>query len=187
MIIKENILKLMQKQNNLPQLPHIPHLTEDLTINIKRKQMVTNGDTYKINIEVTNRVINDEMIILNYKEITDHSTGESWITEFSGGVKSNVIRANILKYDDVAGNNTENYRGKETYFLYSNALIKFKYGCNQGDFFKMCDFTQEEFSRLRTIYKNAELTKDEAMEVLVERQTPSAPPATPEAVTAPAK
>ena len=46
-------------------------------------------------------LINDEMIILSYKEITDHSTGESWITEFSGGVKSNVIRANILKYDDV--------------------------------------------------------------------------------------
>ena len=178
MIIRENLLKLIQEQNGLSQLPHIPHLTPDLCINIKRKQMVNNGDSYKINIEVTNRVINDEMIILSYKEITDHSTGESWITEFSGGVKSNVIRVNMLRYDDVAGNNTVNYRGKETYFLYANALIKFKYGSNQGDFFKMCDFTEEQFSRLKTIYKNTELTKDEAMEVLVERQqqpTPTAP------------
>ena len=115
------------------------------------------------------------MIIINYKEIIDHSTGESWITEFSGGVKSNVIRANMLRYDDVAGNNTTNYRGKETYFLYANALIKFKYGCNQGDFFKMCDFTSEEFSKLRDIYKNTELTKDEAMEVLAERKSSSTP------------
>lgn len=185
MIIKENILKAVQTANNLKQLPHIPHLTEDLTINIKRKQMVTNGDTYKINIEVTNRVINDEMIILSYKEITDHSTGESWITEFSGGVKSNVIRANILKYDDVAGNNTENYRGKETYFLYANALIKFKYGSNQGDFFRMCDFTEEQFSRLKATYKNAEVTKDDAMEIILESQKPPAPAT--QAVTAPAK
>lgn len=184
MILRENILKVVQVVNNLQELPHIPHLTADMIINIKRKQMVQSGDNYKINIEVTNRVINDEMLILNYKEITDHSTGESWITEFSGGVKSNVIRANILKYDDVAGNNTENYRGKETYFLYSNALIKFKYGCNQGDFFRMCDFTSEQFSRLKATYKNAEVTKDDAMEIILESQKP---PATPEAETAPAK
>ena len=176
MIIRENILKTAQAANNLKQLPHIPHLTPDMCINIKRKQMVQNGDNYRINIEVTNRVINDDMIYISYKEITDHSTGESWISEFSGAVKSNAIRANILRYDDIAGNNTFNCRGKETYFLYANALIKFKYGSNQGDFFKMCDFTSEEFTKLRTVYKNPELTKDEAMEILVAKQsTPTQP------------
>lgn len=123
MIIRENILKTAQAANNLKQLPHIPHLTPDMCINIKRKQMVQNGDNYRINID-----------------------------------------------------NTLNCRGKETYFLYANALIKFKYGSNQGDFFKMCDFTSEEFTKLRTVYKNPELTKDEAMEVLVAKQsTPTQP------------
>ncbi len=178
MLIRENILQAVQAANNLKQLPYIPHLTPDMTVNIKRKQMVNNGDNYKINIEVTNRVINDDMLCISYKEITDHSTGETWMTEFSGGVKSNVIIANLLRYDDITGSNTVNYRGRETYFLYANALIKFKYGSNQGDFFKMCDFTSEEFTRLRTIYKNPELTKDQAMEILVERQSTPTPTAT---------
>lgn len=169
MLIRENILQVVQAANDLKQLPYIPHLTVEMIINIKRKQMVQSGDNYRINIEVTNRIANDNMLCISYKEITDYSTGESWITEFSGAVKSNVIRANMLRYDDVVGNNTFNYRGHDTYFLYANALIKFKYGSNQGDFFKMCDFTEEEFSRLKTIYKTPELTKDQAMEVLAER------------------
>ena len=167
MLYSINLLKLLQEQNGFPERPYIPHLTPDMCINIKRKQMVNNGDSYKICIEVLNRVINDEAFIINYKEIHDHSTGESWITEFSGSVKSSSIRANMLRYDDVTGNNTCNFRGHETYLLHSNRLLKFKYGSNQGNFFLMYQFTPEQFESIKANYKRVELSKDEAMELLV--------------------
>ena len=182
MLFNINVLQLLQEQNGFPEKPYIPHLTPDMCINIKRKQMVNNGDSYKINIEVINRVVNDEVFIVSYKEIHDHASGESWITEFSGSVKSNAIRANMLRYDDVTGNNTCNFRGHETYFLHSNSLLKFKYGSNQGNFFLMHQFTPEQFASVKATYKKVELSKDEVMELLVSintkaTQVPEAPKA----------